>query len=323
MSPDHQTPDVPTSLETAAAGAGQSGDARSLVTGTVVLAIAASLLGFAPILVKLSDLGPQPIAFWRLALALPAFAVWLALANLRPVRAAAGRPNYVALGLAGLFFAGDLAFWHAGIKLTTAANAALLSNLTPVIVAIAAWVLFGERISLRLALAGLVAMAGAVLLAAANIRIAPERLVGDLLSAITALWYASYLLSVQRARRTTSTVLVMIVSTALAAIISLAVTLVLGDTLFPATLAGWLPLIGLGIVVHAGGQGGVAFGLGRVPAALAALILLIQPIVAAIAGWLIFGEILVFSQWIGAGLVLAGVYSAQRIRTAKIRRGSP
>ena len=74
------------------------------------------LLGFAPILVKLSDLGPQPIAFWRLALALPAFAVWLALASLRPVRAAAGRPNYVALGLAGLFFAGDLAFWHAGIR---------------------------------------------------------------------------------------------------------------------------------------------------------------------------------------------------------------
>lgn len=43
--------------------------------GIIVLLVSAVLIGFAPIMVKLSDLGPQAIAFWRLTLALPALGV--------------------------------------------------------------------------------------------------------------------------------------------------------------------------------------------------------------------------------------------------------
>lgn len=286
---------------------------RGMALGVVVLAGSAVLIGFAPIMVKLSDLGPQAIAFWRLTLALPALALWLALSR-RQQGASAGRPDRRALVLAGVFFAGDLAFWHAGIKITTAANATLLANLTPIIVAIAGWVLFKERITLRFALAAGVALLGAVLLSAANVRLAPERLAGDLLSALTAFWYASYILSVHWARRGASAPLVMVWSSAIAAVITLVVALAFGERLLPDTLAGWLPLLVLGIVVHAGGQGGIAFGLGRVPAALASLIILVQPVVAAAAGWILFGEALVASQILGAGLVLAGVYIAQRVR---------
>lgn len=224
------------------------------------------------------------------------------------------KPDRRALVLAGIFFAGDLAFWHAGIKITTAANATLLANLTPIIVAIAGWVLFRERITARFALAAAIALFGAILLAAANVRIAPERLTGDILSALTAFWYASYILSVHWARRGASAPLVMVWSSAIAAVITLIVTLALGERLLPATLTGWLPLLALGVIVHAGGQGGIAFGLGRVPAALASLIILVQPVVAAIAGWIIFGEALVASQMLGAVFVLAGVYVAQRVR---------
>lgn len=288
-------------------------DSPGRALGVIVLLVSAVLIGFAPIMVKLSDLGPQAIAFWRLTLALPALAVWLAVQR-RQSGEPSGRPDRRALVLAGFFFAGDLAFWHAGIKITTAANATLLANLTPIIVAIAGWVLFRERITARFALAAVIALVGAVLLAAANVRIAPERLPGDILSALTAFWYASYLLSVHWARRGASAPLVMVWSSAIAAIITLIVALVLGEALLPATLAGWLPLLVLGLVVHAGGQGGIAFGLGRVPAALAALIILVQPVVAAIAGWIIFGEALVASQMLGALFVLAGVYVAQRVR---------
>jgi len=65
-------------------------------------------------------------------------------------------------------------------------------------------------------------------------------------------------------------------------------------------------------VVHALGQGGIAFRLGRTPAALASLIILVQPVVAAAAGWILFGEAFVTLQWFGAWLVLAGIYIAQR-----------
>ena len=41
------------------------------ISGVAVLAVSAGILGFASILVKASDLGPQAIAFWRLSLGLP------------------------------------------------------------------------------------------------------------------------------------------------------------------------------------------------------------------------------------------------------------
>lgn len=304
----------------ATAGSDRAADTSASFVGVAVLFGAACLLGFAPILVKASDLGPQAIGFWRLTLSLPLLAVLLAFEIRRAKSeervAEAHKPLDLRLVLlAGVLFAGDLAFWHVGIKITTAANATLLANLTPIIVAVAAFFLFGERITSGFLLAGGLALVGAVLLSAANVQFAPERLAGDIMSVLTSFWYAAYLLAVRAARRAgAKTLQVMFWSTVTAAPILLVVALAVGERLLPETLMGWLPLLALGVVVHAGGQGGIAFGLGRTPAALATLIILIQPVVAAAAGWVFFDERLIAIQWLGAGLVLAGVYAAQRLR---------
>ncbi|PWE16362.1 EamA/RhaT family transporter [Marinicauda salina] len=295
------------------AAAPEASPQGSALTGVIALLGAATLIGFAPIFVKLSDLGPQAIAFWRLVFALPALALWLAIER-RGATTAPKRPDRRAMVLAGVFFSLDLAFWHAGIKITTAANATLLANLAPVIVTAGAWLIFKQRPSWGFAGAAVLALGGAMLLSLVNVEIAPERLPGDALSAMTAVWYAAYLLAIHAARRGASTPRVMLWSTAVATPFALAFTLGFGEPLLPATPAGWLPLIALGVIVHAGGQGGVAFGLGRVPAPLASLIILFQPVVAACAGWIIFGEALTALQIAGAGLVLAGVYIAQRLR---------
>lgn len=304
----------------ATAGSDRAPDNAASFVGVAVLFGAACLLGFAPILVKASDLGPQAIGFWRLTLSLPLLAALLAieLRRAKSEEGAQGSQKALALRpvlLAGVLFAGDLAFWHTGIKITTAANATLLANLTPIIVAVAAFFMFGERITRGFLVAGGLALLGAVLLSAANVQFAPERLTGDILSVLTSFWYAAYLLAVRAARRAgAKTLYVMFWSTVTAAPILLGVTLAVGERLLPETAMGWLPLLALGLIVHAGGQGGIAFGLGRTPAALATLIILIQPVIAAAAGWVVFDERLIPIQWLGAGLVLAGVYAAQRLR---------
>ena len=96
--------------------------------------------------------------------------------------------------------------------------------------------------------------------------------------------------------------------------IALLITLGVQEPIWPESASDWWPLLMLALVVHVGGQGGVAYGLGHTPAALATLIILIQPIVSAAAGWVLFGEAFTLLQWIGAGLVLLGVYAAQRAR---------
>lgn len=286
--------------------------AAAMLAGTLAVMAGACVIGFAAILVKASDLGPQATAFWRLTLALPALALWLAF-HRHGKDTPPSTPDLRIMALAGVFFAMDLAFWHVGINITTAANATLLANLTPILVALFSWLIFRETVTRGFILVCAVMLSGAALLSAGNLAIEPDRLVGDVFCVITAFWYAAYILAVRKARDGASAPRVMFLSTLVAAPIALAITLAFGEPLLPASWQGWIPLTLLGVVVHAAGQGAIIFGLGRIPAPLAALLLLIQPIVAAAAGWILFDEALSPIQLAGAAIVLAGLYAAQRM----------
>ena len=46
----------------------------------------------------------------------------------------------------------------------------------------------------------------------------------------------------------------------------------------------------MGVVCHAGGQGLLSIALGRVPATFSSLVIFLEAVVAAIAGWAVLGE---------------------------------
>ena len=271
------------------------------------LIFGACIIGFAPIFVRMTETGPAAAGFWRLFLALPV----LALLALRDGQGAKTPPSKIML-LAGLFFALDLSFWHYGVTLTSVANATVLTNLSPVVVTVAAWFLFRERPA-RIFIAGLaVALAGAATMAmAADKGSAINAPLGDVLSIFTAVWYAFYFLAMRKARQGAGASRAMFWSTLASAPILLAVAFAFGETIMPGSGAGWLACVGLA-VVHIAGQGSIAWGLGRLPASTASVVVLAQPVVAAIAGWILFHETLNPLQMAGGVLTLAGVIIAQR-----------
>ncbi|MCB1065705.1 MAG: EamA family transporter [Verrucomicrobiae bacterium] len=71
---------------------------------------------------------------------------------------------------------------------------------------------------------------------------------------------------------------------------------------------------------HACGQGLIAYGLGGVPASLASVVLLVQPVCTALLGAVILGQPLVFWQVIGGTAVVAGLFLAIRGQVAIARR---
>ena len=123
--------------------------------------LSASILGLAPILVRLTETGPAAAGFWRLLFALPLLLILVG----RPGGEGFGRPSKWML-LAGLFFAFDLSFWHYGIVMTSVANATVLCNLTPVVVTLVGWFVFKERPARLFILALALAMGGAFAMAA-------------------------------------------------------------------------------------------------------------------------------------------------------------
>lgn len=291
----------------------------SRLQALLVLVGSAAVLGLAPILVRLADTGPAAAGFWRFAFALP----WLALLVWRPGQVAGergpGRPSGL-MALAALFFVLDLGFWHYSIAFTSVANATTLTNLTPVVVTAVAWLAFRERPRALFLLALAVALAGAwTMSAGADGRQGPNPRLGDAFAAVTALWYAGYFLTVKVLRGRASASRIMLWSTALGLPLLLAVSAALGEPLAPGSAAGWWACAGLG-VVHVAGQGGVAWALGRLPAALTAVTVLIQPVVAAVLGWALFAETLTPAQLLGGAAVLAGVVLAQM--SARNRKGA-
>lgn len=288
------------------------------VRALLVLIAGVCTLALTPVFVRLGQAGPAAIGFWRLTFAI-SFLLGPILWMRKGGDAGSQRPT-PALLAAGLLFALDLTFWHYGVKLTSVANSTTLANLAQVFVVAGAWILFRERprklfiLGLVLALAGVWAMAAA----RGGGGQGTNPVLGDIVSLGAAVWYASYLLIVHRARSRQGALSIMLWTSLIGAPAMLLIALILGERILPLTLAGWMACLGLGLV-HAVSQGAIAWALGRVPAATASVVILIQPVCAAILGWVIFGEALVPMQAIGGLAALAGVAVAQIAAARKPR----
>jgi drug/metabolite transporter (DMT)-like permease len=265
-------------------------------------------IAFAPILVRLADTGPVASAFWRTALAAPLLWAWAVRSDPAPAPVSVGP-----LVGAGIFFACDLGVWHWSILYTSVANSTLLANLAPIFVTLAGWLFFRRRVT-RTFLVGMVAaIAGMFILVGPNFAIGGTRLVGDALGALTAVFYAGYMLAIKAARdEGASTARLMAWSTTITAAVLLPVALLFPQPLLPQGIQGWLVLAGLALISQILGQGLIAYAFAHLPASLSSVSLLIQPVMAALFAWALFGEAIGAAQFVGGAVVLAGIWLAKR-----------
>ena len=75
---------------------------------------------------------------------------------------------------------------------------------------------------------------------------------------------------------------------------------------------GWGIVLALALLTQVLGQGMIAYALAHLPVTLSTTGLLIQPVVAALAAWWLFGEALAPAQLAGAVVLLVGITLARR-----------
>ena len=90
------------------------------------------------------------------------------------------------------------------------------------------------------------------------------------------------------------------------------VGLIESESLFPSSYQGWLVLLAYAFVSQSLAQGLITFGISRLSAHFSSLTLLIQPVAAAIYGWLLLSETLNLWQALGGLIVLLGSYLATK-----------
>jgi drug/metabolite transporter (DMT)-like permease len=271
-------------------------------------------IGFAGIFMRLSDVNPLASAFWRMALAAPFLWAW-AFATHAQDKTAGKRTDFSkGLVLAGIYFAGDMGIWHLSLHYTTVANATLLSNFAPIFIALWMWIAYRARFA-RVFIVGMVfAFVGAIMLVGPNASggEGEHKLLGDALGLSSAVFYAAYQLVVKDARSEYSTARLMAWSTTITGLALLPFALLAPGAFLPAHAAGWLPLLALALVAQIGGQTVIAYALAHLPASLSSVSLLIQPLTAAIAAWIIFGEAIGPLQMLGGALLIWGIYLSKK-----------
>ena len=259
---------------------------------TLLLANVALALG--PWLVRLADTGPVAAAFWRISLALPLLLFFAAREGAVPWRF--GRGAVWAVGIAGTFFALDLASWHLGIERTRLGNASLFGNSGSVV--LMAWGLIAaQRMPRALEMAAVVcAIAGAGLLMGGSLQISFESFVGDVFCLAAGMFYAVYILALRPVRARFGSWGVLAGSSLASVPILLAVSLLLRESVWPGD---WTPLVVLAMSSQVLGQGALIYSLRFFSPLVIGLALLTQPAIAAATGWLAFGEMLSARDMIG------------------------
>lgn len=267
-------------------------------TALVALVIANIALAFGPLFVRIADVGPVASGFWRIALATPILLAASMLMSERPINASRGL--WGVLALAGLAFAADLASWHIGIGRTTLANSTLFGNSATLIFPIYGFVASRMWPSKIQALALVLAAVGAALLMGRSASLSPRNLTGDLFCLLAGVLYAVYFVLMARARERLAPMPALALSSLASIPPLILLALVLGETIWPGN---WWPLLALAVVSQLIGQGCMIYALGHLTPLVVGIGLLVQPIVAAALGWVVFDERLATADAVGAVLV--------------------
>jgi drug/metabolite transporter (DMT)-like permease len=286
-------------------------EARPDLRRAPLIALAGALtIAFSAILVRQADVHPATAAVYRCAYAVPLLGL-LAWRERRRYGPRAPGQQRIAL-IAGVFFAGDLIFWHQAIGDVGAGLATVLGNLQVVVVPFVAWAVLaeapGRRIlaALPLTLIGVLLISGALEDGAYGVH--PLR--GVVYGALTGIAYAAFILILRHGnedqRRPAGP---LFDATWVGALMALLAALVLGvDDLVPAwPSAGWLLLLALSSQVL--GWMLISTSLPRLPAALTSMILTIQPVGSVVLGIVLLGEDPSVLQLCGAACILGGLVS--------------
>lgn len=276
------------------------------------LAVGMLSISFGSIFVKWAQEAPSlTIAFYRMAgasLALTPF-YWLRRGQNRNRESAAckttRRRRYGLRFLAGLTLALHFAFWVSSLRFTSVAVSTLLVTTSPVLVAVIAYLVLGERTSLAGFGGIFLSFAGATLLLWGDLTVRGWR--GPVLALGGAVMIALYWVIGRDLRRDRGLLgyvfPVYVIASGILALMVVAASLPVrgfsGLTFLAMLLAGVVP--------QSLGHTAYNWALGYLPATTVSTLALTEPILASVLAYFLLGETIGGTVLVGGGLVAAGI----------------
>jgi drug/metabolite transporter (DMT)-like permease len=208
--------------------------------------------------------------------------------------------------VAGAIFAIDLTLWAVGLHYTSVSSAMLMVSTDPIWIALFGAIFFAEKPKL-LGMAGIaVAVAGTAVVAGMDIRISGSALLGDALALAAAMAETWYFLIGRRVRARVDTARY---ATIVYISCALCTWLMLSATHYSPVISVhdvWLA-VALALVVTVMGHTLISRSLGYMPAAVVAVCILSQPLIAAVLAFIFLHQTVPLTTAIGGLIALAGI----------------
>jgi len=208
--------------------------------------------------------------------------------------------------IAGIFLGFHFAFFYSAVKTAPIANATLFATMAPIFTLTYERFVLHRHLS-RGALAGLIlAIAGAVVIQGAGLKLEPEATMGNLMALASSLVMSVVLILAERIRASTSNILytrwVYLVAALTLGLIILATGT---DISFKGPDVKWL--LGLAILPTLLGHNSMSYAVKYLRPTIVGAMPFGEPILASILAWMLFGEQVGYHVVLGGGITLTGL----------------
>ena len=270
--------------------------------GLAAVAAAVAAWGVTGVLIKSIEMDAIAIAAWRFLFYAIVLTVWMTARNgrlsLRVLRASL--PG-------GVFLAGDVMLFFTAVQLTNIVNATTIGAMQPIVIAVYATRVLGERIVPREYIAAAVAIVGVVVVITQSSGTPEWSGVGDLAAVGALLTWSAYFIVAKRAAGTLTPLEFTVGTGWWVAAFSFPTGLIVGQDMSPPPTSEIVPLLALLVVGGLLGHSLMNWGIPRLPLWLSSTLTLLIPVFASVAAWVFLGEVLTGSQLVAMSVVVGAL----------------
>lgn len=270
-----------------------------IIIGVISVALSA-------IFVKLSTADAGVIAFYRMLfsvlLMLPIF-----LLKYRRELLKLGKKDWVFSTIAGVFLAFHFILWFESLNYTSVASSTVLVTLQPIFAFVGTYFFFKEKLSFKIILSALVAIAGSMIISWGDFKLSGTAFYGDILALIACALITTYLLFGQDVRKRLSLITYTFVVYTISTITLFFYVLIKGESFGPYPESDWFWFIMLALIPNLLGHTLFNWAIKWVSTNVISIAILFEPVGAAILAFYVFQETLTTTQIIGGLIVIAGI----------------
>lgn len=208
---------------------------------------------------------------------------------------------------AGISLAIHFIVWFESLQYTSVASSVVFVTLQPIFAFIGTYIIFQERFSSGTIISMFIALFGGIIIAWGDFQIAEKALYGDFLALLGALLITVYFLFGQGVRTKISVISYTCIAYGIGAFVILVYNLVNSNSLTGYSTFHWVVFLGLAIFPTILGLNLLNWSLKWVSTSVISMAILFEPIGASILAYLIFGDLITWSQWLGGTIVIFGL----------------